>query len=182
MSDQRRVRFASIEGLAREDLPLAGEIWLDELFRAPWASREAMKLAAHFVRYMADPDPSHLIMRAMEREFQFTRDDIQRALVLLRTFAAIDAFTLEKDDLKVALNLSLLQRLRVLETRRRLMELVSAANTRTAPLPVKEPRWAPDQRPNAVVFAETNVSPLVALISEHIRQAAQKLDSSEYAA
>ncbi len=59
----------------------------------------------------------------MEREFQFTRDDIQRALVLMRTFAAIDAFTLEKDDLKVALNLSLLQRLRVLETRRRLTEL-----------------------------------------------------------
>jgi hypothetical protein len=42
--DQRRVRFASVDGIAREDLPLAYEVWLDEFIRAPWMTREAMKL------------------------------------------------------------------------------------------------------------------------------------------
>ena len=142
-----------------------------------------MKLAAHFVRYMANPDPSHLILGQMERDFNLVRDDILRALVLMRTFAAIDAFTLDKDDLKVALNLSLMQRLRVLESRKRSAELTQAATgvSKPAPLPVKEPRWAPEPRLVIGESEDSSVSPLVALISEHIRQAAQKLDDERAA-
>lgn len=184
MSDQRRVRFASIEGLTREDLPLAGEIWLDDVFHAPWVSRDVMKLATHFVRHMAYPDTSLLFMCEMEREFQLLRDDIHRALVLMRTFAAIDAFTLEKDSLNVALNLSLLQRLRVLEARLRLTELMQAASVvgKRDPLPVKEPRWVPAQRPAVAGASDAAMAPLQALISEHIRKAGQKLDGADFAA
>jgi hypothetical protein len=173
MSEQRRIRFSTIEGLTREDLPLAAEIWLDDVFHSPWASREAMKLAAHFVRYMADPDPTRVIVREIEREYQLVRDDLQRALVLMRNFMAIDGYTIDKDDIKVALNLSLLQRLRVLEKRRRLVEL-SRPDASAAPqsLPVKEPRWVPPAAVSVPELGEATVAPLVALISEHIRQAA----------
>jgi hypothetical protein len=172
-SDQRRVRFASIEGLAGEDLPLAREIWLDDLFHSLWVSREAMKLAAHFVRYMADLEPSHLNMREIERELQLVRDDIQRALILLRTFGAIDAFSLDKDDLKVALNLTLLQRLRVFESGRKLIELVQARSNPSDLLPVRETRWAPEPAPVASEDA-AGKSPLLALIAEEIRHAARR--------
>lgn len=180
--DQRRIRFSTIEGLAREDLPLAAEIWLYDVFHAPWASREAMKLAAHFVRYMANPDPTRVIVREIEREYQLVRDDLQRALLLMRNFMAIDGYTIDKDDIKVALNLSLLQRLKVLETRRLLAELTQPENAAVPqPLPVREPRWIPTDGVSAPELEEAAVAPLVALISEHIRHAAGR-DSATTAA
>jgi hypothetical protein len=180
MSEQRRVRFATIEGLAREDLPLAGEVWLDDIYRAPWASREAMKLAAHFVRYMGLADPAQLVLREIEREYQMVRDDVQRALVLLRTFGAVEAFALEKDDLKVALNLSLLQRLRVLQTRKELDMLMSERTGQpiTKPLPVREPRWNPPAPSAAADPAREAATPLLAMISEHIRDASAALNAT----
>ena len=60
---------------------------------------------------MANPDPTRVIVREIEREYQLVRDDLQRALLLMRNFMAIDGYTIDKDDIKVALNLSLLQRL-----------------------------------------------------------------------
>ena len=177
--DQRRVRFASIEGLTREDLPLAGEIWLDELYRAPWLSREIMKLGAHFVRYMANPNPVALVLKEIERHHQLLREDVARALALMVTFNAVDAFTIEKDTVKVALNLTLLQRLRVLETKSRLAGLQAASVALPAALPVAEPRWVPETAPSTGPPDDTSVAPLVAIIAEHIRRAADELARAE---
>ena len=177
--DQRRVRFASIEGLTREDLPLAGEIWLDELYRAPWVSREIMKLGAHFVRYMANPSPGSLMLKEIERHHQLLREDVARALALMVTFNAVDAFTIEKDTFKAALNLSLLQRLRVLETKSRLAGLQAASVASPAALPVGEPRWVPEPALSAGSPDDASVAPLVAIIAEHIRRAADDLVRAE---
>ena len=177
--DQRRVRFASIEGLACEDLPLAGEIWLDELFRAPWVSREIMKLGAHFVRYMANPSPGALMLKEIERNHQLLREDVGRALALMVTFNAVDAFTIEKDTVKVALNLTLLQRLRVLETKARLAGLQATSVALPAALPAAEPRWVPEAAAFPGSEDDASVAPLLAIIAEHIRRAADELVRAE---
>lgn len=182
MSELRRVRFASIEGLGREDLPLACEIWLDDLFRAPWVTRDAMKLGAYFVRYMADPDPQSMTLSEIERECHLIRDDIHRALKLMQSFTAADAFAIDTDDLRVALNLTILQRVRVLETRWRLNELSTAPAFEPAALPVAEPRWAPEPQSSLDGLDDAALAPLVDLISQHIRRAAQELDAAERAA
>ena len=53
--EQRRVRFASIIGLERADLPLAGEVWQADMCVQPWCKREFIKLAMVFTSYMAEP-------------------------------------------------------------------------------------------------------------------------------
>jgi hypothetical protein len=123
---------------------------------------------------MADPNPSHLIVREIEREYQMVRDDVQRALMMLRTFGAVVAYAIDKDDIRVALNLSVLQRLRVLETSRRLRELTTTPDEpqRPLPKPVREKAWVPDRQPYSHQPADQVVAPLVAAISEHIRQSA----------
>lgn len=174
MLDQRCVRFASIEGLVRDDLPLAREIWLDELFFAPWASRDAMKLAAHFMRYMAKPDILQLSVREVERECQMVRDDIHRALTLMRTFSAVEGYALEKDEVRVTINLSLMQRLRVLEAKKRFIEAQEIAPSRAIdPAPIADLPWVSGKHPIAA-NADEAPAPLVALIAEQIRSSAKQ--------
>jgi hypothetical protein len=179
--EKRRVRFASIEGLAREDIALAGEIWLEDLFSAVWASREAMKLGVHLVRYMMDPDPTLLTYKAIDSHCHMIRDDVARTLALMRAFAVIDAFSMEEDGIRVAINLSLMQRLHVLEVKERMRMLEAAdiaANAGPAATPAKEARWAPHpaiEPTDAPDGTDTPLNPLVELIGEHIRAAAENL-------
>lgn len=140
--EARRVRFVSLDGLERRDIELAGEIWLRDICEAKWSSREAMKLAAHMVRYMAAADPRQLALSRIEHQIQLGRDEILQALRMLRLYRAIEAYSTDGDELRVALYLSNLQRLQVLETRLRLDQL-------TRPLAVAErspnppSKWVP---------------------------------------
>ncbi|MFM9941475.1 MAG: hypothetical protein ACKVP7_18475 [Hyphomicrobiaceae bacterium] len=121
--EQRRVRFSSIEGIERDDLPLACEVWREDIFRSPWADREAMKVATLFVRYIANPDPKLTVLREIESQCQLTREEVVRSFTIMRAYGAIDAFEFQRDDVRVYLHLSLLQRLRVLEARTRMRQL-----------------------------------------------------------
>jgi hypothetical protein len=144
-SDKRRIRFASIEGLMRADLGLAGEVWLEEVIRAPWASREVMKVAGALVRYMSLSNPPALGLRELESQQQLTREDVRKALVLMQSFQAVEAFVIDRDEIKVALRLGLLQRLRVLEAGRRLHELLGEAARSAAPDWPPRDMWLPQQ-------------------------------------
>jgi hypothetical protein len=130
--EQRKVRFASIDGIDRADLPLAYEIWLDDIFKSAWATREAMKLAQQMVRYMVKPNPQTIGMNEIETLCQITPEDTRKTLALMRSFGAVDAFQTSRFEITAQLHLSLLQRLRVLETRRRLESLVSQSAQREA--------------------------------------------------
>ena len=123
MKELRRARFASIDGLQRSDLRLAGEVWLDDVCRAQWTTRDAMKLAAHLVRYMANSDPSLLTLSSIEGQTQMAPEEVKAALRLMHLYICVEAYTIEKNELRVALHLSELQRLRVLEARCRLDRL-----------------------------------------------------------
>lgn len=113
--EKRRARFSDTTGLERVDLPVAGEIWLRDLFAASWATREAMRLGMHLVRYMNEPDPEAVKLEQIENQCQLTREDVLKALTMMRNYGVVDAFSCRPNGLRVALHLSLLQRTAALE-------------------------------------------------------------------
>lgn len=126
MSDNRNVRFANIDGLAREDLPLANEIWLQDVYRAPWATSQMMKLAALVVRYMNNPS-SAFNMGEIEIVCQIPPEEVRKTFTAMKGFGAVESFACDKANAQVALTLSLLQRLQVLETKRRFAAVMPGA-------------------------------------------------------
>src|SRR5690606_30435302 len=123
MHEKRYVRFASIAGIERRDIPVAGEVWLEELSRSCWADRDILKLATLFMRYMRRPEVGILDFSAIEGVCGLDRAQVANALRLMVTYGAAEAFDAGGEALKVSLNLSVLQRLRVLEIRRRFADL-----------------------------------------------------------
>ena len=121
--DQRRVRFVNLEGFDRADIVMAAEIWLSELVNSPWATPEAMKLGAHMVNYIRASATTPLAFREIETALQVTREQVNRALSLMRIFGFVSAFVIEREDMRAGLVLSSLQRLRLLEAKDRLSEL-----------------------------------------------------------
>lgn len=121
--EKRLLRFTAIDGLTRDDLPLAAEIWLEELRPQVWVTREILKLGTHFKRYMAEPDPDMLLMARIERICQTDRAQVMDALRLMQIYGTIEAYSSVDDRLRVGLHLGLLQRYRVLEIRHRMQQL-----------------------------------------------------------
>ena len=114
-TENRRIRFATIDGLNREDLSLAAEVWRDDLRSEVWATRDMLRLATLLVRYMAGARPEHATLSDIERTCQ-----------------------LDGEVLRVALNLSLLQRLRVLKCRREFLELMGDTSLAGRRLAIKD--------------------------------------------
>lgn len=118
--DNRRARFSSIEGMEREDLPLAYEVWVEDHFAAPWATRETMKLAQHLVRYMASPKAYGVSLGELESLVQLNPDEVRKTLAVMQSFGAVDSFTMDRlVGINVMICLTYHQRLRVLEAKRR---------------------------------------------------------------
>jgi hypothetical protein len=150
MHEQRRVRFASIDGIARADLPLAIEIWIDELSKKNWMSRDALKFATYLGRYMLDPDPKNLTLRSIERHTQLDRKQVLEVLKLMHTYGAAEAFDIDADAVRASLSLSLLQRLRTLETKRRFAELGADVIVEAEGGHIrKEGKWLPERTEEA---------------------------------
>lgn len=120
MNDKRRARFSSIEGIERDDLPLAFEVWLEDQYHAPWATRESMKLAQHLVRYMAASSTYNLSLGELESLVQLNPEETRKTLAIMQSFGAVDAYTIDRlAGVNVQINLTFHQRLRVLEAKRR---------------------------------------------------------------
>lgn len=143
MSDQRRLRFSDIQGIERCDLPFACDIWLEDLFRAPWVTREVMKLSAYFVRYMMNPESNALTLREVESQCQMPPEELRKALTLMRAFNAVEGFLIERTDIRVGLKLTHMQRLRTLEARSRFTQLLSEPVRRNWPWANTEYTWVP---------------------------------------
>lgn len=141
--EKRRVRFASISGLGREDLPLAAEIWYEDIIRQVWSSRDVIKVALLLRRYMSSPDEKLLSVNYIERTFNL---DVRMTLDTLRQmqmFGAIEAFSINHNMLHASLCLSLMQRVKTMEIRARIIEL-SGARAMDAFLSGETPdRWLP---------------------------------------
>lgn len=128
MQDQRFLRFADVEGLGRRDLAVAADVWLDELCKQSWATRETIKLATHFKRYLQRPDPRMLELGRIESACNIPLETIVETLRQMYIYGALSGYSLDARVLRVSLNLSILQRLRVLETSRKFAELRAFEN------------------------------------------------------
>lgn len=123
--DKRFVRFASIAGIDRAELPVAAEIWLEDIAASCWADRSIIKLATLLTQYIGDPDPSRLKFGALESASGLDRKQVGDTLHIMRNFGVVEDHDTTGDALRTGLNLSYLQRLRVLEVRKRFRELSS---------------------------------------------------------
>lgn len=157
MAQQRHARFASIEGLRPQHLPIAGEIWLDEVAKASWTTREAIKLASYIARYMVKPESAPMSMAAIEGQLQLSPEQTKVTLKLMLMFGAFESMSVIKDDVRCALNLSLLQKLRVLETYQRL----EAALAALGPEECAQASWSPTEMVLVEAATET-VAPAAA--------------------
>jgi len=150
MNEQRRVRFASLEPFTRDDLPLIVEVWRDDVVRAPWASRETMKLAGILTSYILSPASHIVALDGLENLHHLQKQEVQRALGMLSIFGLVEAFNIDGNQLRVALRLTLMQTVRVSELKRALAmpgSTQQADNVVEAERP--EPRaareaWVPD--------------------------------------
>ncbi len=123
--EKRLVRFGNLAQLDRSEIALACDIWLQDLVTAPWVTREAMKLAAHLTAYVRAANPAALYLREMETLLQLNREEINRAMGLMKLFGVLSEFVIEKDNVRASLNFSTLQSLRMLELRVRHVSLVA---------------------------------------------------------
>jgi len=123
MSENRHLRFADIDGLTLADLPVAAEIWLADLCTQPWASREIVKLANHFKRYLDKPQARMMALAQIETDCHCDKQNIVEALRQMYAYGTITGYAVENNIIRVSINLTLLQRLRVLETCKRWAEL-----------------------------------------------------------
>lgn len=131
MTDKRRIRFNDLEGLTRDDLPLATEIWLDDICEGRWSTSEVQKIGAVLMGWIRSPDLAEHEARSMEDKYRLTREEVQRAFNLLKLFGFVESFSVDREGVKAVVRLSILQRLRVLEAKRRYQELLLASAEET---------------------------------------------------
>jgi hypothetical protein len=155
MRENRRLRFAEIDGLNRSDLPLAAEVWLEDVKSQSWASRDIIKLATQFLRYIIEPKPEMLRLSRIERICQLDRMQVLEALRLLQVFGAVDAYAVDKNSVSISLNLSLLQRFRVLSVRKQFEALLSESQSDWSG-PAREEKWRPDHAVDILDDPETD--------------------------
>lgn len=113
MIEKRRVRFADIEGIGRSDLLIASEVWVDDISRQPWATRDIIKLATLLKRYMTVGEPKDMLFRSIERISQLDRNIVVESLRQMQMLGVVEAYVVDGEVVRVSLRLSMLQRLRV---------------------------------------------------------------------
>ena len=144
MIEQRRVRFASIDGISRADLPIAAEIWLEDLSRQRWINPGIQKFATFLMRYMTDSFVKDVTFRLAERYTGLDRKGVLEVLKTMQVFGAAEAYTIDGDVIRVSLALSVLQRLRTLEVQSRFRELSAELGVHIATGNVTDAgKWTP---------------------------------------
>jgi hypothetical protein len=148
MCDERRhIRFASINGIDRKELPIAAEVWIESINKSSWADREILKLANICARYMRDPQPLSVAIRVIEQSAGLDRGKIDNNLRLMVLYGAVETYDCGGENLRASLYLTYTQRLRVLEIRRRFCELHPENLPRALPWHKSEVNWLPQTVP-----------------------------------
>ena len=81
MQDKRCVRFASVGEMTEQELGLAIDVWLDDALKAPWATKESMKLAGVLCTYMRTDNANGISLKSIEDLYQLNADAARRSLV-----------------------------------------------------------------------------------------------------
>ena len=148
MFDERRhIRFASIAGIDCKELPIAAEVWLESIGQSSWADRDILKLANACVKYMRAPLPFTVAFRAIEQVTGLDRGKVENNFRLMAVYGAVETYDCSGEALRASLHLTYLQRLRVLEIRRRFCELHPEDRPRALPWHQAEENWLPQAVP-----------------------------------
>ena len=125
MTENRRLRFHNLPTVGKDEIALACEVWLDDLVRSPWATREVMKLGAHMVNYIQSANQATLQFREIETIIQLNREEVNRTINSMKLFRVVKDFAIDKDEIKANLHLSTSQIMRILEMRIRCLQFLS---------------------------------------------------------
>ncbi len=148
MFDERRhIRFASINGIDSKELPIAAEVWIDSINQSSWADREILKLADVCARYMRNPQPLSIALRVIEQSAGLDRGKVDNNLRLMVLYGAVESYDCGGESLRASLYLTYMQRLRVLEIRRRFCELHPDDYSPALPWHKSEENWLPHTVP-----------------------------------
>ena len=142
MQDKRCVRFASVGEMTEQELGLAIDVWLDDALKAPWATKESMKLAGVLCTYMRTDNANGISLKSIEDLYQLNADAARRSLVVFQLYGMIESSSIDGNELCAALRLSSLQALRVIEASKQLDEMQPASQAGSA---LRKPRecWSP---------------------------------------
>jgi hypothetical protein len=158
MTENRRyIRFASISGIDRRDLPIAAEVWLESIAQSCWTDRNILKLATLFMKYMRDPNPALVRFASIGQSVGLDGRGLDSCLRLMAAYGAVETYDCSGDALRVSLNLTYLQRLRVLEIARRFTELQRASDVHELPWHCCEKNWLARTVPSPNVEPEIGV-------------------------
>ena len=141
--EKRRVRFSSIQGMTRDDLPLAAEVWQSDIIGQIWTSREVLKLSVLLAKYMREADEQIVSASNIERVCSMDVAQTRDTLRQMQMFGAVEAFSFKDSYLHASLCLTLLQRIRVLELRERLIELGGSTSMHAIIDQDEVSRWSP---------------------------------------
>lgn len=144
MSDNRRfIRFACISGIDRKELPIAAEVWLESIAQSAWADRNILKLSTLFMKYMREPNPSMLRFGYIGQVVGLDNRGLDASMRLMVVYGAVETYDCSGEALRASLNLSYLQRLKVLEIARRFRELQHFDSTGSMPWHQRNENWLP---------------------------------------
>lgn len=150
MTENRRIRFNDIEGFTHSDLSIASEVWLDDICSSRWSTAEVQKVAAILYGWMRDHQLAEAEALAIEDKYRLTREEVQRAFNQLKLFGCIETFTFDRNGIRAAARLSMMQKVRVFDTRQKYREhQARAADEAAATEAAADSRWAPQPEPAA---------------------------------
>jgi len=117
------VHFAAVEFVDAEERNIAAEVWLDDLCRAAWTTKEVMKIGAFLSKLAAESSTAPLFLKDIESRYNIQQGEISMALNMMTTFRVVDGVTADRGQLLVRLRLGLIQSIRVREERAKLAAL-----------------------------------------------------------
>lgn len=121
------VSFAAVDFIDADERAIAAEVWLEELCRSAWTTKEVMKIGAFLSKLCAESSMAPLHLKDIESRYNIQQGEIMMALNMMTTFRVVDSFDTERGQIIVRLRLGLIQSIRVREERAKLAALAVPA-------------------------------------------------------
>jgi len=131
-ANARPFRFQNFDAGSSQELRDMTDVWLADVSAAAWVTKEAQKLAAVVAEYMLVEKSMAVYTRDFESKYNIQSEEVARGLKLLKLFAAIENFEIEKGKLTVQARVTLGQRVKFMELQARYRELAAADADRAA--------------------------------------------------
>jgi hypothetical protein len=131
-ANARPFRFQNFDAGSSQQLRDMTDVWLADVSAAAWVTKEAQKLAGVIAEYLLVEKPMAVYTRDFESKYNIQSEEVARGLKLLKLFAAVEGFEIEKGKLYVLARVTLGQRVKYMELQERYRQLAAVEADRTA--------------------------------------------------